>query len=227
VPDLWTAPAGTPADLTVLPLLPIPAGAHVEQLIWHGAPVDAAEAPLRLTTVDDGPAGRVQTLRLLRGDLLVADLRLRHGPPRAPAPHHLLRTGLAPGASCTRAFTVTGDLTTDHVPGAEPVLSTPSLVACMEDTAADVLRPHFGPATASLGTWIGVRHTGPAHTGETFVVTATLADIRGRRYLFDVHAVVAKDPAVADAGRRAGDDRAALAGRAIGDGQVAQTLIAR
>ncbi|WP_327001182.1 hypothetical protein OHA72_39480 [Dactylosporangium sp. NBC_01737] len=81
MPDLWTAPAGTPADLRVLPMLPIPAGAHVEQLIWHGDPAGAGDAPLRLTTVGGGTGGRVQTLRLLRGERLVADLRVRHGAP--------------------------------------------------------------------------------------------------------------------------------------------------
>ena len=207
MPDLWTAPAGTPADLRVLPMLPIPADAHVEQLIWHGDPAGADDAPLRLTTVDDGTGGRVVTWRLLRGGRLVADLRVRHGAPRDESPHRLLRTDLGPGVSCTRAFTVTADLTTDHVPDAEPVLSTPALIACLEDTAADALRPHFAPATASLGTWIGVRHTGPAHTGQEFVVTAVIADVRGRRYLFDVHAT--------------------LDGRRIGDGQVAQTLVSR
>jgi predicted thioesterase len=207
VPDLWTAPAGTPADLRVLPMLPIPAGTHVEQLIWHGDPTGAGDAPLRLTAVEGGPGGRVVTWRLLRGERLVADLRLRHGPSRDESPHRLLRTDLGPGVSCTRTFTVTADLTTDHVPDAEPVLSTPALIACLEDTAADALRPHFAPATASLGTWIGVRHTGPAHTGQDLVVTAVIADVRGRRYLFDVHATVD--------------------GRRIGEGQVAQTLIAR
>ena len=207
MPDLWTAPEGTPVDLRVLPLLPIPAGAHVEQLIWHGDPAGPGGTPLRLVALEGGPGGRVVTLRLLRGERLVADLRVRHGAPRDKSPHRLLRTDLGPGASCTRTFAVTADLTTDHVPDTEPVLSTPALVAAMEDTAADVLRPHFAPMTASLGTWIGVRHTGPAHTGQQFLVTAVIADVRGRRYLFDVHAT--------------------LDGRPIGSGQVAQTLVSR
>jgi predicted thioesterase len=206
VPDLWTAPAGTPPDLTVLPLLPIPPGAHVEQLIWHGVTPDPA-APLRLVEAARSASGRVVTLRLLHGPRVVADLRVRQGLPRDESPHGLLLRDLGPGASCTRVFTVAAAQTTDHVPDTEPVLSTPALIACLEDTAADVLRPHFAPATASLGTWIGVRHTGPARTGERFVVTATLADVRGRRYLFDVAATLDDQP--------------------IGDGQVAQTLIAR
>ena len=205
MPDLWTAPAGTPADLRVLALLPIPPDAHVEHLTWHGD--SPGHGPLRLVEAGLDGTGRMSALRLLQGDRLLADLRVRHGAPRHPAPHRLLRTDLGPGVSYTRTFTVTADLTTDHVPDAEPVLSTPALIASLEDTAADVLRPHFAPATQSLGTWIGVRHTGPAHAGDRYEVTAVLADVRGRRYLFDV--------------------RATLAGRPIGDGQVAQTLISR
>ncbi|MET7402469.1 hypothetical protein ABZS66_54205 [Dactylosporangium sp. NPDC005572] len=176
---------------------------HVEQVIWHGDP--SGDPDGQLTVGVARRDGDVVTIRLRDGDRLVADVRLRTGPKRRPAPHDLLRTGLGPGATCTRTFVVTDDATTDHVPGAVPVLSTPSLIAYLEDTAADVLRPHFGPATASLGTWIGVRHTGPARTGDEVLVTAVLAEVRGRRYLFDVEATVA--------------------GRPIGDGQVAQTLV--
>jgi predicted thioesterase len=202
--QIWQAPAGQPADLTVLPLLPLPPGTHLEQLIWHGGRV--GDAPLRLVAVHRSPSGRVVTLRLMQGERLVADLRVRDGAPRDERPHGLLRTDLVAGACCTRRFTVIPAVTTGHVPGTHPVLSTPAMIAFMEDTAADVLRPHFGPATASLGTWIGVRHTGPARTAQEITVTAVLADVRGRRYLFDVEAT-------AD-------------GRPIGDGQVAQTLIA-
>jgi predicted thioesterase len=75
----------------------------------------------------------------------------------------------------------------------------------LEDTAADLLRPLFAPGAASVGTWIGVRHTGAAVLGERVTVHATVAAARGRRVMFDVRA-------------SAGD-------RPIGDGQVAQTLI--
>jgi len=205
VEEIWRSAAGQPADLTVLPLLPIPPGAHLEQLLWHGP--GATAAPLSLVVAGRSRSGRVETLRLLQGDLLVADLRVRHGAARPDAPHALLRTAPGPGATCTRHFAVTPAVTTDHVPGAVPVLSTPAMIAFMEDTAADVLRPHFAPAAASLGTWIGVRHTGPALAGQEVTVRAVLADARGRRYLFDVEATVD--------------------GRPIGDGQVAQTLVTR
>ncbi|GAA2643176.1 hypothetical protein GCM10010399_91520 [Dactylosporangium fulvum] len=195
--DVWEAPIG--AEVAVA----VPAdGAHVEQLIWHG---DDNTAGGDLTVVVARRSADVVTLRLRRGERLVADIRLRRGDARTGRPHGLLRTDPGPGTSCTRLFPVTAGVTTDHVPDAEPVLSTPSLIAFMEDTAAAVLRPRFGPATAALGTWIGIRHTGPALRGQTVSVTAVLAEVRGRRYLFDVEATVD--------------------GRAVGDGQVAQTLI--
>ncbi|GAA0733675.1 hypothetical protein Drose_20545 [Dactylosporangium roseum] len=194
--DVWKAPIG--AEVAVA----VPTeGAHVEQVTWHGD--DDARGDL--TVVVARRTADVVTLRLRRGERLVADIRLRRGEARTGRPHGLLRADVGPGATCERLFPVTAEATTDHVSGAEPVLSTPSLIAFMEDTAADVLRPHFGPATESLGTWIGIRHTGPARVGQEVAVTAVLADVRGRRYLFDVEATVD--------------------GRPVGDGQVAQTLI--
>ncbi|WP_433220150.1 thioesterase family protein [Dactylosporangium sp. CS-047395] len=205
VVDMWEAPIGEPLELAVtagLPPVPLPEHCHVEQLIWHGDPLTG---PLRVCVAARG--ANVLTLRIASPDRIVADVRVRRGPARTPRPHALLRTDLRPGVQYTRLFAVTKDVTTDHVPDAEPVLSTPSLIAFMEDTAADILRAVFAPGTASLGTWIGIRHSGPASAGQSVTVTAVLADVRGRRYLFDV--------------------RATVDGREIGDGQVAQTLISQ
>ncbi|MER7277091.1 hypothetical protein ABT369_21860 [Dactylosporangium sp. NPDC000244] len=201
--DIWQAPIGEPLDLAVtagLPPVPLPDQCHVEQLIWHGDPLTG---PLRAHVAARGT--HTVTVRIGAGDRIIADVRIRRGPARTPRPHALLRAGLEPGVTLTRQFAVTKEVTTDHVPGADPVLSTPSIIAFMEDTAADILRARFTPATASLGTWIGVRHSGPAYIGQSVTVTAALAEVRGRRYLFDVVATVD--------------------GREVGDGQVAQTLI--
>ncbi|MEV8514128.1 hotdog domain-containing protein [Dactylosporangium sp. NPDC051484] len=201
--DIWQAPIGETLDVPVsaaLPPIPLPAGCHVEQLIWHGDPVGGAPSA-RVVTRD----GSAATVRIALGERIIADLKVRRGPARTPRPHTLLRADVRAGAAHTKLFPITAAVTTDHVPDIEPVLSTPALIAFMEETAAAVLRPLHGPRTGSLGTWIGVRHTGPAHVGQDLTVTAVLAEVRGRRYLFDVHATVD--------------------GRPAGDGQVAQTLI--
>lgn len=109
------------------------------------------------------------------------------------------------GDTMKRTFAVTAAMVTGHVPGAPAVLSTPSLIAMLEDTAADILRPLFAPGAASVGTWIGVRHRAPAIQGQDVVVHAAIAAVEGRRITFDVSAKVAD--------------------RTIGDGQVTQTLI--
>ncbi|GAA3455498.1 thioesterase family protein [Dactylosporangium matsuzakiense] len=203
--DIWLAPIGEPLDLAVsagLPPVPLPDQCHVEQLIWHG---DALTGELHAYVA--ARSANTVTVRIAHGARLVADVRIRRGPVRTARTHTLLRREPETGTALTRLFPVTKDVTTDHVPEADPVLSTPSIIAFMEDTAADILRAAFAPGTASLGTWIGVRHSGPATIGQTVTVTAVLADVRGRRYLFDVHAHVD--------------------GREVGDGQVAQTLIGR
>lgn len=117
----------------------------------------------------------------------------------------LVTSPVREGERAERSFTVTAGMVTGHVPGAPSVLSTPALIALLEDTAADVLRPRLAPGAASVGTWIGVRHRAPALAGQHVEVRATVAAVRGRHVTFDVSAQVA--------------------GRTIGDGQVTQTLI--
>lgn len=210
----------------------LPTGTRLEQAIWCGRVGPAVESAsavagsgaestaaaagagqrLWVSVAARSASGRVVTLRLHRvgpdGTTgFVADLRCRRqgGAAQQRYTGKLLTEPVLPGASCTRRFQVVDAMTTGHVPNAAPVLSTPMLIGLMEDTAADTLRPSFVDSAASLGTWIGVRHTGPAHVGQEVTVTAVVADVHGRRYLFDVEATVD--------------------GRSIGDGQVAQTLI--
>lgn len=109
------------------------------------------------------------------------------------------------GDQSEHTYEVTSDMVTNHVPGAPPVLSTPSMIACMEDTAARVLRRRLVPDAAAVGAWIGVYHRAPALLGERVDVRATVVVVRGRHVTFDVEARVA--------------------GRLIGDGQVTQVLI--
>jgi predicted thioesterase len=117
----------------------------------------------------------------------------------------LLTSPVRVGEQMERSFDVVAHMLTGHVPGAPSVLSTPALIALLEDTAADVLRPRLAPGAAGVGTWIGVRHRAPALAGQRVDVRAVVASVNGRHVTFDVSARVA--------------------GRTIGDGQVTQTLI--
>jgi len=117
----------------------------------------------------------------------------------------LVTSPVREGEQTERSFEVTTDLVTDHVPGSPSVLTTPALIAFVEETAADILRRRLAPGAAAVGTWIGVRHRAPALVGEHVAVRATVSGVRGRHVTFDVVA-------------RVGD-------RTIGDGQVSQALI--
>lgn len=175
----------------------------LDALHWY--PTDSPPGDdLRLRVHHRSPDGRLVTLRLSTADgEPLADMRLRTRSGTgtttlvSPVPER--------GESIRRRFEVVASMLTDHVPGRDPVLTTPDLILMLEDTAADLLRPRFAPGVSSLGTWIGIRHTGPAWRGEHVDVTAEVLLVHGRRFTFDVHA-------------RVGD-------REIGIGQVGQTLI--
>ncbi|MER7420747.1 hypothetical protein ABT346_28850 [Micromonospora peucetia] len=124
---------------------------------------------------------------------------------RTPETADLLTAAVGPGDRARRSFEVSAGMVTDHVPGSPSVLTTPALIGLLEDTAADILRPHIAPGASSVGTWIGVHHRAPALTGDQVDVVATVATVAGRRITFDV--------------------TASVAGHVIGDGQVTQTLI--
>jgi predicted thioesterase len=215
--DLWTAPPGEETDLPAFAPLGAAADAigrladrlagfdgTLDALHWYPGDTPPGD-PLRLLVRDRSPDGRLVTLRLCTVDgQPLADVRLRRAGGSTTAAG-LLTPVPERGESIHRQFAVTASMLTDHVPGREPVLTTPDLIAFLEDTAADLLRPRFADGVASVGTWIGIRHTGPARQGEHVDVTAEVLQVHGRRFTFDVRA-------------RVGD-------REIGTGQVGQTLI--
>jgi predicted thioesterase len=217
--DVWALPTGHELDLGPLPgpmrtelalashLLAVlddrlagSDGAVLDGLVWYPS---SAGGDLRLQVSEPG---QVRLLAVDRDGTTrpILDVRFRR-PSGNSGSSALLTTPLQPGDNIERQYAVDADRLTDHVPGARPVLATPDLIGWLEDTAASLLRPRFAAGTSSLGTWIGIRHTGPAWLGERVDVRAAVAAVHGRRFLFDVRA-------------RVGD-------RPIAGGQVAQTLI--
>ena len=110
----------------------------------------------------------------------------------APDPVELgfLTGPMPPGTQSRRHFPVSEAMLTHHIPGRGGVLTTPNLVAILEETAADIVRPLLADGAAAVGTWIGVHHTGTAGLDETVEVAATLRTVDGRLLGFDVAAVV-------------------------------------
>jgi predicted thioesterase len=97
---------------------------------------------------------------------------------------------MPPGTRSRLRFPVTESMLTHHIPGRGGVLTTPNLVAILEEAAADIVRPLLADGAAAVGTWVGVHHTGAAGLAETVEVTATVRSVDGRLLGFDVSAVV-------------------------------------
>lgn len=219
--DIWALPAGH--QVTLGPV-PDPTGtelglasralallddqlagstdAVLDGVVWYPGQEDGH--PLRMVVTEPGQV-RLLAMKADGTTLPVLDARFRRRMRNSTTRATMLTSPPRPGEEVHRQYSVDAQRLTDHVPGARPVLATPDLVAWLEETAASLLRPRFLPGTASVGTWIGIRHTGPAWLGDQVEVRAAVAAVHGRRFLFDV--------------------RASVGDRPIADGQVAQTLI--
>jgi fluoroacetyl-CoA thioesterase len=95
---------------------------------------------------------------------------------------------LEPGTVHEIAQRVTPDLTADALgnPGV-PVLATPSLIALLENTCSQLMRP-LPAGAATVGTMVEMKHLAATPVGLTVRARATLLETDGRRYLFAVEA---------------------------------------
>jgi predicted thioesterase len=66
------------------------------------------------------------------------------------------------------------------------VLATPRLVALLEQAAIRAVEAHLPPGAATVGTRIEVRHLAATPVGMRARVRATLRQVDGRRYVFDI-----------------------------------------
>ena len=67
-----------------------------------------------------------------------------------------------------------------------PVFATPSMVALIERTASESVRPYVGIGSSTVGTRIDVAHTSATPIGMTVVCETELTEIDGRRLVFSV-----------------------------------------
>ncbi|HOT91262.1 MAG TPA: thioesterase family protein [Anaerolineae bacterium] len=72
--------------------------------------------------------------------------------------------------------------------GLAPVLSTPHLVALMENAAQTALTPYLEPGQSSVGTYIGIRHLAATPVGMTIRVRAEVTEMAMPRVCFRVEA---------------------------------------
>jgi predicted thioesterase len=94
--------------------------------------------------------------------------------PGASAQSPRIRGPLPLGEQHHADYPVTTMMTTGHVTGRAPVLSTPALVGCMEQTAKRLADPHLATGYSVVGVEVDIKHRAVAFEGQTLHVSATL-----------------------------------------------------
>lgn len=95
------------------------------------------------------------------------------------------------GTNEARTFTVQADQTIDFMGEDARVYATPSLVRDIEHTCRDLIHARVPDGEDSVGTIVNIVHMAPTLLGMEVTVDVTIAEIDGRKVVFDV---VAKDP---------------------------------
>ncbi len=92
--------------------------------------------------------------------------------------------GMTPGMTDQRVLTVEEEHTVS--PAGTSVLSTPMMIAWMELTSADLVRPFLPAGFATVGYEVQVKHKTPALPGSELTVSSKLLEADGRKLLFEV-----------------------------------------
>ncbi len=92
--------------------------------------------------------------------------------------------GISPGITDQRVLTVEEEHTVS--PAGTAVLSTPMMIAWMELTSADLVRPFLPAGFATVGYEVQVKHKAPALPGSELTVSSRVLEADGRKLLFEV-----------------------------------------
>jgi tRNA nucleotidyltransferase (CCA-adding enzyme) len=72
--------------------------------------------------------------------------------------------------------------------GDVPVLSTPWMIALMENTSKELLQPYLPRGFTSVGTHVDVSHTAPVAIGSLVRIESRVLEVRGGTLTFQVRA---------------------------------------
>ena len=96
---------------------------------------------------------------------------------------------LQPGHTYTCTRTVEEHHLAAHVGSGDlRVLSTPSMIALMEEAAMHCVAPHLTASQTTVGGHIAASHLKPTAHGRAITATATLTAVEGRKLQFTVTA---------------------------------------
>jgi predicted thioesterase len=98
-----------------------------------------------------------------------------------------MMTVLKPGISHEVEHTVTVNETANSLgSGSLEVYSTPSMIALMERTSMEAVKPYLGDGNSTVGVLVNIRHIKPTPVGSKIKCCANLEDIDGKRLIFNV-----------------------------------------
>ncbi len=96
---------------------------------------------------------------------------------------------IVPGIRLTTTRTVSSsDTAAIYGSGLHDVLSTPAMIAFMEQTAMKAVEACLDEGEGTVGTEVNIRHLKATPVGRTITCTATLQEVNGNRLLFHVEA---------------------------------------
>ena len=99
----------------------------------------------------------------------------------------LAERGIFMNKALEKTFTVTEDKLAVNVgSGSLRVLATPSVIAMMENTAAELAAAELADGITTVGTAISVEHTAPTPFGAEVTARAVLKNSDGRTFEFAV-----------------------------------------
>ena len=101
-----------------------------------------------------------------------------------------MKEGLVPGLTHKNVSVVTPEMGVQHFGAGVPsVFSTPSMIGLMERTCVELLTPYLDENEQSVGFHVDVRHLAPTRIGQSVAITATLQEVKERKFRFAVEAV--------------------------------------
>ena len=96
---------------------------------------------------------------------------------------------IKPGMKKERYFSVDAEFTAKKVgSGTARVLSTPSMIAFMEQTSRDLLAQYIPKGFSSVGVEVNVRHLAPTPMGSNVRIMSEVLKVDELRVLFSVNA---------------------------------------
>ncbi|WP_304127144.1 thioesterase family protein [Mogibacterium diversum] len=98
------------------------------------------------------------------------------------------------GIKCYKEITVTKELTAISLGSGDlEVYATPAMIALMEETASESVKPTLEVGQGSVGTCIAIKHLAATPIGMRVRCESELVEVDGRRLVFNITAYDEKD----------------------------------